>query len=788
MASEGSVYIDVNMDVSRAEKNLAKYVKELEKSADKIGELKAKTDAFMETTEWATMSKDERDKWIQSMDSQIEKAETQKTAYEKLTQAYEEWIDVQKRDAELESQNAQEKQGYIVRGGEPIRKGAEVYDVMEDLNEGVDKFKPMGENIKTVLSDAFDFVFHNMLPTMVQSTGLILGGLGKFVWNGMKWAVDTAQPLVVGLVQKAGQLTQKIGQGLKNVLTAPFRGIVGLIDRIGTRMKRMFMNVFLFNVMSKGLREMSAFFNGMVGRSAELQQSIAQIKGAIYAIVYPLAQIMLPVITRIAQFITSILVGLGKITSALSGKSWAESVAGAKAVAGSMQSASGSAQKATKTLAGIDEINQLSDDKSNGSIAPTFDFSGVEDIDLGKMLGGLKDKFDAWYKKLAEIDWKQLGRDLFKRLKKALSTVDWNGLATSASRLLGGIFGALTGFLVGFFEDIYNDVVGYFDDKIEEAGGNIVLGILAGILDAMIGILQWIYDHIFKPFIDGFKECFGISSPSTVMEEMGQYIIDGLYEGLVGIWNAVKGIFNDLVEKVKETFGKVWETVGGGASDAWEKITGAFKNVKTKFANIGSAIKDAFVNAWTKVKETALGAWNKIKEIFGNVKAFFKQTFETAWEAVKKVFSYDNLKSVAETIAEKMKGWINKLIDGMNSFLAVPFGKLKEIFDKMRNIKIAGWYPFSWLPDVTVPSIPKLAQGAVIPPNREFLATLGDNKQETEIVSPLSTMKQALLEALAEAPAQNITVVLEGDAKGVFRLVQAESRNYNARTGQPAFG
>ena len=48
-------------------------------------------------------------------------------------------------------------------------------------------------------------------------------------------------------------------------------------------------------------------------------------------------------------------------------------------------------------------------------------------------------------------------------------------------------------------------------------------------------------------------------------------------------------------------------------------------------------------------------------------------------------------------------------------------------------------------------SMPRLATGTVVPPRAgEFAAILGDNKRETEVVSPLSTMKQALKEALEE--------------------------------------
>lgn len=48
--------------------------------------------------------------------------------------------------------------------------------------------------------------------------------------------------------------------------------------------------------------------------------------------------------------------------------------------------------------------------------------------------------------------------------------------------------------------------------------------------------------------------------------------------------------------------------------------------------------------------------------------------------------------------------------------------------------------------------MPMLATGTVVPPQAGmFAAILGDNNRETEVVSPLSTMKQALKEALAES-------------------------------------
>lgn len=60
----------------------------------------------------------------------------------------------------------------------------------------------------------------------------------------------------------------------------------------------------------------------------------------------------------------------------------------------------------------------------------------------------------------------------------------------------------------------------------------------------------------------------------------------------------------------------------------------------------------------------------------------------------------------------------------------------------------------------SVNTIPHLATGAIVPPNNPFLAVLGDNRQETEIVAPYSTIKQAAGDAIAERGGTNNPVTL----------------------------
>ena len=91
------------------------------------------------------------------------------------------------------------------------------------------------------------------------------------------------------------------------------------------------------------------------------------------------------------------------------------------------------------------------------------------------------------------------------------------------------------------------------------------------------------------------------------------------------------------------------------------------------------------------------------------------------------------------------------------------------------------------LEEFTLPRIPQLASGTVIPPKAgEFAAILGDNKRETEVVSPISTMKQALKEALSDFGGIgggdiHLTVNLEG--KAIYDTVVKRNRMEKNRTG-----
>lgn len=347
---------------------------------------------------------------------------------------------------------------------------------------------------------------------------------------------------------------------------------------------------------------------------------------------------------------------------------------------------------------------------------------------------------------LNTFDFSTFGFSISTGIMGFIENVEWETLATNFSLGLQGLFNGITGFIKGWnwkivvdaivefikgikfsnisdalFEmlgsavaslvnlgkvigDYINDGIDiaseYFADKVEECGGNIVLGILKGIVDFFVNIGIWIGDHIFKPFINGFKNVFGIHSPSTVMEEQGHYIIEGLLNGI-----------SNLVFKI----GEIW------------------------------------INIKNMMRNGAQNAYNAVKNVFSSLASFFKNIFSNAWNAVKNVFSKGGqvFFGIKEGILSTFKTIVNGLIDGINKVVSIPFKAINTALSKIKGIEIANFKPFSWISTISIPQIPKLATGTVA--YKETLGIFGEYsnaKNNPEIVSPKNIMQETFRDEL----------------------------------------
>ena len=201
--------------------------------------------------------------------------------------------------------------------------------------------------------------------------------------------------------------------------------------------------------------------------------------------------------------------------------------------------------------------------------------------------------------------------------------------------------------------------------------------------------------------------------------------------------------------------------------------------------------------------------WDTLKEIFFDGVQYWKNKlksfadwFKNGWSQFANWWT-DKVTGVLDTVKGWFKGFANGVLGFINGIIKGAANGINKIIDLINNLSwdIPDWVPFIGggtfgfnIQHITPPQIPYLATGTVVPANYgEFTAILGDNKREPEVVSPLSTIKQAVLEALAESGftggRNDGDIVIQIDSREVFRATKKEADNWKrTHGGRPAFG
>lgn len=153
-------------------------------------------------------------------------------------------------------------------------------------------------------------------------------------------------------------------------------------------------------------------------------------------------------------------------------------------------------------------------------------------------------------------------------------------------------------------------------------------------------------------------------------------------------------------------------------------------------AGVGSLIAAAAVN-WDALKD-------KVKEVWEGIKQYWNQN-------IAPIFT-------KEWWANKFKSMVNGMISMINEGLGAFFGFINDLGGGLSDIlDFFGVEGYSF--QIGVPSIPYLAQGAVIPPNRRFMAVLGDQSNGTNLEAPEGLIRQIVREESGNA--QLLAVVMQ---------------------------
>ena len=262
---------------------------------------------------------------------------------------------------------------------------------------------------------------------------------------------------------------------------------------------------------------------------------------------------------------------------------------------------------------------------------------------------------DFLYGVVSGTDWAAVPQYIVDAIKDFFSGFDWSGVSQNLGQLLGAaVRGAvdLMGSIWDMIKNAWGDLTDYFNDYIEDAGGDIIAGLWNGITDALKNCGTWIKNNLFQPFIDGFKDAFGIHSPSKEMKIMGDYVVDGFLSG-------ISGKFSECRDKVLEWAGKIKD---------WFSDTSFGKICKSTWENYGQNIiggfRDKIGNAYTSTRDKITAWTSDMKEYFSGSSHGAVNSTTWANYANKVVSGFrEKVGSTYTTVRDKISTWASDIRD-----------------------------------------------------------------------------------------------------------------------------
>lgn len=324
-------------------------------------------------------------------------------------------------------------------------------------------------------------------------------------------------------------------------------------------------------------------------------------------------------------------------------------------------------------------------------------------------------------------------------------------------------------------EDLINGPLTDFVDKF--------LDVCAKIIDA----LQQIWNNVLVPLINWILQNV-IPLLAPVVQWLGDAAID-LLGAAVEMANGILDMLGGLIDFLVGVFTGDWKKAFSGAgqiAQGFADTCGAVIEwigdyILTPFMSL---VKKLFSVDWVKYFGVAGIApqvlCDLIKSIFGTMKNvfigimnFIKYAFtgdwRNAWQSVKNIFS-----SIMSGIGDVVRAPINGIISMVNQAI----GAINNLIRGVNRI-----------PHVNIPTIgriPHLASGAVIPPNQEFLAMLGDQKSGNNIEAPEGLIRKIVREESGKGNG-SYTFVAQLDRKVLFKETISEAKLQQIQGGNNPF-
>lgn len=446
-----------------------------------------------------------------------------------------------------------------------------------------------------------------------------------------------------------------------------------------------------------------------------LQLQFTGLKMAVIQLAAPLLQVLLPAVQTVIGAITRLTLSIAQALQTF--------FLGSQTTDGftdSVNNAVTGSNKLKKSLAGFDQITRLSDNSSSGSI-----LSSQTITELTGNWKKLSDKLTQILSPLKALDFTPAAKSL-ERLKTALEPITrtlfaglewaWYNLFVplaqwTVEKLLPVFLDTLTAALNGLgriveeLKPVFQWLWENFLKPLAQWAGDQIISGLQGLTDKLNGVSGWIGKN--QSPVDKI-----IASGKSLSELLAQMVTDAM--GLNTATNAVSGSFGTLLQGFFSAINPFSNT---------NTALGAMSTTLSGLANAFGLVDTASSTVWGNIKSIWEKAWNWLKE----------KTVDPA---------YSGLKDTVNAII----GLINRMLSGFCTGINTVSGAVNKL-----SFKVPDWVPVIGgkqmgfdLKTVTAPQIPYLAQGAVLPANKPFMAVVGDQRHGTNIEAPLTTIQEAV--------------------------------------------
>lgn len=278
-----------------------------------------------------------------------------------------------------------------------------------------------------------------------------------------------------------------------------------------------------------------------------------------------------------------------------------------------------------------------------------------------------------------------------------------------------------------------------------------------------------------------------LESMGVNTEEAAQYLSEKIPGAMLAVESSVDTHMSNAQGKIESTMKSAKKTTSESSNQMEEDIEKSFGNIDdTTVLKWGNSSREVELN----LRAMKLAASKELANMTETVRSYS----QSMYNIMTKKFEYmaESIGRIISGIGSDIQNQMNYVISSVNSAISNINNSIRgiergftfsyDITNPFNNTRYWGSYSLS-LPKVS--QIPYLASGAVIPPNKEFMAVLGDQKQGTNIEAPESLIRRIVREEVGNSGGtQRIEVPIYLDKRQIAKAVANGAKEIRQQTGR----